>query len=54
MMGAIPRVNVDFTASMLAELDALTKEMNISRHAVIKTLIRQALEQHYLAVNRQG
>ncbi|HSY71226.1 MAG TPA: ribbon-helix-helix protein, CopG family [Alloacidobacterium sp.] len=54
MMGAIQRVNVDFTAPMLEELDTAAKEMNISRQAVIKTLIRQALDQHYLAVNRRG
>jgi hypothetical protein len=54
MMGAIQRVNVDFTAPMLEELDIAAKEMNISRQAVIKTLIRQALDQHYLAVNRRG
>ena len=28
---------------------ALRKELNISRQAVIKTLIRQALDQQYLA-----
>jgi hypothetical protein len=54
MMSAIQRVNVDFTAPMLEELDTAAKEMNISRQAVIKTLIRQALDQHYLAVNRRG
>lgn len=52
MMGAIQRVNVDFTAPMLAELDTAATEMNISRQAVIKTLIRQALDQHYLATAR--
>lgn len=54
MMGAIQRVNVDFTAPMLEELDSTAKELNISRQAVIKTLIRQALDQHYLAVNRRS
>jgi len=34
---------------MLEELDRAAKELNISRQAVIKTLIRQALDQHYLA-----
>jgi metal-responsive CopG/Arc/MetJ family transcriptional regulator len=43
-------VNVDFAASMLEELDNAAKELNVSRQAVIKVLIRQALDQHYLAL----
>lgn len=49
MMGPIQRVNVDFTPPMLTELDNAAKELNISRQAVIKTLVRQALDHHYLA-----
>jgi len=49
MMAPIQRVNVDFTSLMLEELDRRAEEMNISRQAVIKTLLRQALDQHYLA-----
>jgi hypothetical protein len=49
MMGPIQRVNVDFTASMLQELDHRAEELNISRQAVIKTMLRHALDQHYLA-----
>jgi hypothetical protein len=49
MMPPIQRVNVDFTAPMLSELDTAARELNISRQAVIKTLLRQALDQHYLA-----
>jgi hypothetical protein len=49
MMAPIQRVNVDFAAPMLEELDRAAKELNISRQAVIKTLVRQALDQHYLA-----
>ena len=49
MMGPIQRVNVDFTSPMLQELDTAAKELNISRQALIKTLIRQALDQRYLA-----
>jgi len=30
-------------------LDAVAKELNISRQAVIKTYLRQALDQRYLA-----
>jgi hypothetical protein len=36
---------------MLSELDAAAKELNISRQALIKTLVRQALDQHYVARN---
>jgi Ribbon-helix-helix protein, copG family len=49
MMGPIQRVNVDLASGMLDELDQAAKELNISRQAVIKTLIRQALDQQYLA-----
>jgi hypothetical protein len=49
MMPPIQRVNVDFTDSMLKELDTASAEMNVSRQAVIKLLLRQALDQHYLA-----
>ena len=52
MMEPIQRVNVDFSAHMLAELDTAARELNISRQAVIKTLIRQGLDQHYLAVEK--
>jgi hypothetical protein len=45
----IQRVNVDVTASMLEELDNAARDLNVSRQAVIKTLVRQALDQHYLA-----
>ena len=41
-------MNVDFTASMLAELDQAAK-LNVSRQAVIKAFVRQALNQHHLA-----
>ena len=54
MMSPIQRVNVDFASPMLDELDNAAKELNISRQAVIKTLIRQALDQHYLATARQS
>jgi len=49
MQGPIQRVNVDLAAGMLEELDRAARELNISRQAVIKTLIRQALDQQYLA-----
>jgi metal-responsive CopG/Arc/MetJ family transcriptional regulator len=45
MRKPIQRVNVDFTASMLEELENAAKDLNVSRQAVIKTLIRQGLDQ---------
>jgi hypothetical protein len=49
MVQPIRRVNVDFTAAMLEELDKTAQDLNVSRQAVIKTLVRQALDQRYLA-----
>lgn len=46
------RVNVDFTVEMLEELDAIASELNISRQAVIKSYLRQAMDQHYLAKSK--
>jgi metal-responsive CopG/Arc/MetJ family transcriptional regulator len=54
MMAPIQRVNVDLASGMLEELDRAAKELNISRQAVIKTLIRQALDQQYLARGSQA
>ena len=41
----VRRVNVDLTQGMLRELDARAAHLNVSRQAVIKTLLRQALDQ---------
>jgi hypothetical protein len=49
MVQPIQRVNVDFTAGMLEELDKAAQQLNVSRQAVIKTLVQQALDHHYLA-----
>ncbi len=46
----VQRVNVDFTAAMLAELDREAEGLNISRQAVIKTLVRRALDERYVAL----
>jgi hypothetical protein len=40
----IRRVNVDLTQGMLRELDARAAKLNISRQAVIKTLLSSVLE----------
>ena len=42
----IRRVNVDLTEGMLTELGARAARLNVSRQAVIKTLLRQALDQN--------
>jgi hypothetical protein len=49
MVLPIQRVNVDFTVPMLNELDDAARELNVSRQAVIKTLLRHALDQQKLA-----
>ena len=49
MVQPIQRVNVDVTSTMLEELDKTARDLNVSRQAVIKTLVRQGLDQHYLA-----
>ena len=45
----VQRVNVDFTGTIQAEMDPEAKELNISRQAVIKTLLRRALDEQYVA-----
>ena len=54
MRPPIQRVNVDFTLDMLKELDAIARSLNISRQALIKTYLRQALDHHYLARKAAG
>ena len=49
MVQPIQRVNVDFTQSMLSELDDAASELNVSRQAVIKVLVRQGLDQRDLS-----
>jgi hypothetical protein len=45
----IQRVNVDFTAEVLNELDAEARRLNISRQAVIKTMVSDALDRRVAA-----
>ena len=54
MKQPVQRVNVDFTVEMLHELDQIAAELNISRQAVIKTYLRQSLDQHNLAKSKVG
>jgi metal-responsive CopG/Arc/MetJ family transcriptional regulator len=41
----IHRVNVDLTQGMLRELDERAARLNISRQAVIKTILRRGLDE---------
>ncbi|MGD0295526.1 MAG: ribbon-helix-helix protein, CopG family [Bryobacteraceae bacterium] len=41
----VRRVNVDLTQGMLRQLDERAARLNISRQAVIKTLLSRALEE---------
>ncbi len=54
MKQPIQRVNVDFTIEMLKEIDLLANELNVSRQAVIKTYLRDALDRHNLAKSKTG
>jgi hypothetical protein len=40
----VKRVNLDLTQGMLRELDERAARLNVSRQAVIKTLLRQGLD----------
>jgi hypothetical protein len=40
----VQRVNVDFSAEMLGALDAEARRLNVSRQAVIKTMLSRALD----------
>lgn len=41
----VRRVNIDLTQGMLRELDGRAARLNVSRQAVIKTLLAQALSE---------
>jgi len=48
----VRRVNVDLTEGMLRRLDERAARLNISRQAVIKTLLDRALDQDGMAKGR--
>jgi hypothetical protein len=48
----VKRVNVDLTLGMLRELDARAARLNISRQAVIKTLLGRALNEEKATLPR--
>ena len=41
--------SLDIPSPMLDELDQMASELHISRQAVIKMMLRRALDEHYLA-----
>ncbi|MCY7322739.1 MAG: CopG family transcriptional regulator [Phormidesmis sp. CAN_BIN36] len=41
--------NLEMPLPMLNELDQLAAELNVSSQAVIKMMLRRALDEHYLA-----
>ena len=43
----VHRVNVDLTHGMLRDLDARAARLNVSRQAVIKTLLQWAIDQEH-------
>ncbi|MEH2444025.1 type II toxin-antitoxin system BrnA family antitoxin [Nostoc sp.] len=48
----IVTTNLDIPSLMLNELDKMATELSISRQAVIKMMLRRALDEHYLAKNQ--
>ncbi|NET60924.1 MAG: ribbon-helix-helix protein, CopG family [Symploca sp. SIO2E6] len=48
----IEATRVEIPSPMLTELDTMAKELNISRSAVIKMMLRRALDEHYLALKQ--
>ena len=50
----IRKTNLDLTEEMVQELDELAESLNVSRQAVIKVILRQALDQHLLARQRKS
>jgi hypothetical protein len=49
----VRRVNVDLTQGMLRELDERAARLNVSRQAVIKTLLSRAMEEESSRKRRQ-
>jgi hypothetical protein len=46
----IQRVNVDLAQPMLKELDYVAEDLNVPRQSVIKTLLREGLDQYYVKI----
>ena len=48
----IETTKVEIPSPMLTELDTMAKELNISRSAVIKMMLRRSLDEHYIALKQ--
>ncbi|NEP14557.1 MAG: CopG family transcriptional regulator [Symploca sp. SIO2C1] len=48
----IETTKVEIPSPMLTEIDTMAKELNISISAVIKMMLRRALDEHYLALKQ--
>ena len=49
----IIKSNLDLTTKMASELDEMASSLNISRQALIKVWLRQALDTHYIATRKK-
>jgi hypothetical protein len=49
MMPPLATIEVDFPADLLAEVEHEAAALNVSREALIKTFVRQALDRRHLA-----
>ncbi|MEN9723594.1 MAG: hypothetical protein RJB38_1580 [Pseudomonadota bacterium] len=49
----VQRVNVDFSHEMLHELDGEARRLNISRQAVIKTMLAESLDRRARIRNKK-
>jgi hypothetical protein len=49
MMPPLESVWIDLNRDIIEELDEAARELNVSRQALIKLIIRHGLDQHYLA-----
>jgi hypothetical protein len=47
----VRRVNIDLTEGMLRELDARAARLNVSRQAIIKTLLARALSEERIKIS---
>ena len=43
----VQRVNVDLAQGMLSELDSISKENNVPRPSLIKTMLREAIDRYF-------
>jgi hypothetical protein len=46
---AVQKINIDLGMTLLRDLDSLATELNISRQAVIKMMLKRSMDDHFLA-----